>query len=158
MLGSLGVPEIIFILVLALLIFGPKRLPEIGRTVGKGLSEFRRASSEIQRTINAELALEEDPRPVQYPRRVSLTETESEAATPRTPPVGAMARGGEIDDDESEEDEMAAVLNRPLINVVDPEDAPTDAATADTADTTATAGTAAREAAEAPSSAPIEPS
>lgn len=151
MLGSLGVPEIIFILVLALLIFGPKRLPEIGRTVGKGLSEFRRASSEIQRTINAELALEEDPRPVQYPRRVSLTETETEAATPRTPPAGAMARGGEIDDDESEEDEMAAVLNRPLMNVVDPEDAPTDAATPDTAPT---ADTAPRE----PSSAPLEPS
>ncbi len=92
MLGSLGVPEIIFILVLALLIFGPKRLPEIGRTVGKGLAEFRRASSEIQRTINAELALEEEPRPTQFPRRVTIPEPDSAAPEARTPPEGALAR------------------------------------------------------------------
>lgn len=112
MLGSLGVPEIIFILVLALLIFGPKRLPEIGRTVGKGLAEFRRASSEIQRTINAELALEEDPRPVQYPRRVSLTEPEAEAAAPRTPPSGALARGATWEEDPN-------VPDGPPVDVVD---------------------------------------
>jgi TatA/E family protein of Tat protein translocase len=63
MFGSLGFPEILLILVLALLIFGPKRLPEVGRTIGKGLSEFRRASSDLKRTVNAELALDEDERP-----------------------------------------------------------------------------------------------
>ena len=42
-MGPLGVPEMLFILVLILLIFGPKRLPEVGRMVGKGLGEFRRA-------------------------------------------------------------------------------------------------------------------
>lgn len=63
MFGSLGFPEILLILVLALLIFGPKRLPEVGRTLGKGLSEFRRASTDLKRTVNAELSLEEDERP-----------------------------------------------------------------------------------------------
>ena len=63
MIGSLGVPELLFILVLALLVFGPKRLPEIGRTIGKGLAEFRRASNDLKRTINSELALEEDDLP-----------------------------------------------------------------------------------------------
>ena len=57
MFGSIGFPEILLILVLALLIFGPKRLPEVGRTIGKGLAEFRRASSDLKRTVNAELAL-----------------------------------------------------------------------------------------------------
>ena len=52
-------PELIFILVLALLIFGPKRLPEVGRTLGKGLSEFRRASNELKRSIETELNEEE---------------------------------------------------------------------------------------------------
>jgi TatA/E family protein of Tat protein translocase len=62
-MGSLGLPEIAFILILALLIFGPKKLPEIGRTVGKGMAEFRRATDELKRSLNTELALEETPTP-----------------------------------------------------------------------------------------------
>jgi TatA/E family protein of Tat protein translocase len=62
-MGPLGLPELIFILVLALLIFGPKRLPEIGRTIGKGMAEFRKASTELTRSINTELALDETPAP-----------------------------------------------------------------------------------------------
>ena len=58
---GLGVPELIFILMLALLIFGPKRLPEIGRTIGRGMSEFRKASNDLKRSINTELALDEPP-------------------------------------------------------------------------------------------------
>lgn len=58
---GLGVPELIFIMLLALLIFGPKRLPEIGRTLGRGMSEFRKASTDLKRTINVELALDEPP-------------------------------------------------------------------------------------------------
>ncbi|HYU31804.1 MAG TPA: twin-arginine translocase TatA/TatE family subunit [Thermoanaerobaculia bacterium] len=68
---GLGVPELLFILVLALLIFGPKRLPEIGRTLGRGMSEFRKASNELKRTINVELALDEQPEPPVRPYRPS---------------------------------------------------------------------------------------
>jgi sec-independent protein translocase protein TatA len=63
MFGPLGFPELVFILVLALLIFGPKRLPEIGRTIGRGMAEFRKASTELKRTINTELALDEPVAP-----------------------------------------------------------------------------------------------
>lgn len=66
---GLGVPEVIFILVLALLIFGPKRLPEIGRTLGRGMAEFRKASNDLKRTINVELALDEQPPPPVRPYR-----------------------------------------------------------------------------------------
>ena len=59
MFGSLGVPEILFILVVALLVFGPRRLPEIGRTVGKALGEFRRATTDLKRSIDTEVTLEE---------------------------------------------------------------------------------------------------
>lgn len=68
MFGSLGVPELIFIFGLALLIFGPRKLPEIGRTIGRGLSEFRKASTDLKRSINAEMIEEEirqsDPRKI----------------------------------------------------------------------------------------------
>jgi TatA/E family protein of Tat protein translocase len=57
--GSLGGPEIIFIFVLALLLFGPRKLPEIGRTVGRALSEFRRATQEFRGSLERDIALEE---------------------------------------------------------------------------------------------------
>jgi TatA/E family protein of Tat protein translocase len=87
---GLGVPELIFILVLALLIFGPKRLPEIGRTVGRGLSEFRKASNDLKRSINIELALDESPPPPAFPNRVDLPriappESQQVARTPSPP-------------------------------------------------------------------------
>lgn len=66
MFGSLGFPELIFIFLLALLIFGPKKLPELGRTLGKAMAEFRKATTDLKRTINAELIEQElreaDPR------------------------------------------------------------------------------------------------
>lgn len=55
MLGTLGTQEMIFIFLLALLLFGPKKLPEIGRTVGKALTEFRRASNELKSTFDREM-------------------------------------------------------------------------------------------------------
>jgi len=87
-MGSLGLPEMIFIFVLALLIFGPKKLPEIGRTVGKGLAEFRKASGELKRTLNAEMALDETPTPPQLrPRRV---DTSAETAAADAAPAPQM--------------------------------------------------------------------
>jgi sec-independent protein translocase protein TatA len=55
-MGPLGVPEMIFIFLLALLILGPKKLPEIGRTLGKGMAEFRRASNELRSTFEREMS------------------------------------------------------------------------------------------------------
>ena len=54
-MGNLGMPELIMILVLALLLFGPKKLPEIGKQVGKALGEFKRASNDLKRTIEDEM-------------------------------------------------------------------------------------------------------
>ena len=82
MFGPLGFPELVFILVLALLIFGPKRLPEIGRTIGRGMAEFRKASTDLKRTINTELALDE---PIQPPVRSWEPLTAPERTAPRMP-------------------------------------------------------------------------
>lgn len=54
-MGPLGFPEVLLILVLALLLFGPRRLPELGRAIGKGLAEFRRASNDLRATIEEEV-------------------------------------------------------------------------------------------------------
>jgi TatA/E family protein of Tat protein translocase len=59
MFGSIGMPELILIFVIALIIFGPRKLPELGRTLGKSLSEFRRASNDLRNTLEEEIRLDE---------------------------------------------------------------------------------------------------
>jgi sec-independent protein translocase protein TatA len=54
-MGPIGIQEMIFLFVLALLIFGPKKLPELGKSFGKGLAEFRRASNELKSTFQREM-------------------------------------------------------------------------------------------------------
>lgn len=59
---NLGFGEILLILVVALIVFGPRRLPEMGRTVGRSLREFRRAASDLRAEIESDLDVEEPPR------------------------------------------------------------------------------------------------
>src|SRR6185436_974855 len=59
MFGSLGFPEMILIFVVALIVFGPKKLPEIGRTIGKALGEFKKATDDFKSTIEREVHVEE---------------------------------------------------------------------------------------------------
>lgn len=55
MFGSIGMPELIVIFVVALLVFGPKKLPELGKSLGRGLAEFKRASDDLKKTIEDEI-------------------------------------------------------------------------------------------------------
>lgn len=52
MFGKIGLPELILILVIALIIFGPRKLPDIGRSIGRGIREFRQATTEISKTVS----------------------------------------------------------------------------------------------------------
>ena len=92
MLGPLGLPELLFILALALLIFGPKKMPEIGRTLGRGLSEFRKASNELKRTFNTEMIRDEIRQ--HDPRRI-LNEALEEPPKTKTPATSAPAPSAE---------------------------------------------------------------
>ena len=59
MFGSVGVPELIIIFTIALIIFGPRKLPELGKSLGKSLAEFKRASNELKSTLDEEIRSEE---------------------------------------------------------------------------------------------------
>jgi TatA/E family protein of Tat protein translocase len=83
---GIGMPELLVILVVALLVLGPKKLPEIARSLGRGMAEFRRASNEFTRTLSA--SLDEPPPP---PPKPSAAETKS----PVEPSVGVEKRGDE---------------------------------------------------------------
>ena len=59
MLPSVGIPEMIIILVIALIVFGPRKLPELGRSLGRSLNEFKRASNELKNTLEDEIRVED---------------------------------------------------------------------------------------------------
>ena len=59
MLPSLGFPELMIIMVIALIIFGPRKLPELGRSLGKSIGEFKKASNELKSTLEEEIRMEE---------------------------------------------------------------------------------------------------
>jgi TatA/E family protein of Tat protein translocase len=59
MFGSLGVPELLLIFAVVLIVFGPRKIPEIGRMLGKAMGEFRKATDDLKNTIEREVRLEE---------------------------------------------------------------------------------------------------
>ena len=79
MFGSIGMPELMIIFVIALIIFGPRKLPELGRSLGRSLTEFKRASNELRSTLEAEIRVEETP-PAAEPK-------EAEIRVEETPPA-----------------------------------------------------------------------
>jgi TatA/E family protein of Tat protein translocase len=73
-MGPLGVQEIIAIFLVALVLFGPKKLPELGRTLGKALSEFRRAKNELKASLETHLS--------ELEREARLSDSQSSTPTP----------------------------------------------------------------------------
>jgi Tat protein translocase TatB subunit len=74
---GIGMPELVVILVIALIVLGPKRLPEVARSLGKAMSEFKRQSSEIMDEFTAQARLDED--------------TERRTRVKPAPPAGVVA-------------------------------------------------------------------
>ena len=86
MFGSIGMPELIIIFVIALIIFGPRKLPELGRSLGKSIAEFKRASNELKSTLEEEIRMDEE-------RHASIDAMKATAAPPKAeePPVARSA-------------------------------------------------------------------
>src|SRR5438094_10666465 len=85
MFGSIGMPELIIIFVIALIIFGPRKLPELGRTLGKSLAEFKRATNELKSTLEDEIRLEEQQLQRTEAKAAAQTATQTAAATTAVP-------------------------------------------------------------------------
>jgi sec-independent protein translocase protein TatA len=82
MFGSLGMPELIVIFVIALVIFGPRKLPELGRSLGRGIAEFKKATNELQSTLEQEINADEE-------RTKAATQTAAHDDATHTPDAAA---------------------------------------------------------------------
>ena len=58
-MGPIGMPELVIIFVIALIIFGPRKLPELGKSLGRSINEFKRASNELKSTLEDEIRTED---------------------------------------------------------------------------------------------------
>ena|SRR5438309_1016564 len=112
---QLGMTEMIFIFLLALVIFGPKKLPEIGRQLGKAMNEFKRASNEFRSQLEDEI------------RQIDATEQAKKLAAPAeitgsaerltageltiAPPPEAIAHGALPEEDAAREESIAAAAS-----------------------------------------------
>ena len=94
MFGTLGGPELLLILVIALIVFGPRKLPEIGKSLGKMMVEFRRASNDFQRTIEEEVEADKLKRVIEPPAAASPAAAR-EALPQASPLPGNVPQGGE---------------------------------------------------------------
>ena len=90
-MGPIGMPEMVVIAVIALIIFGPRKLPELGKSLGKSIAEFKRASNELKNTLEDEIRTEE----LQEARK-SAQIPPTAATPPASPaPVATTAPEGE---------------------------------------------------------------
>jgi TatA/E family protein of Tat protein translocase len=87
-MGPIGFPEMLVILVVALIIFGPRKLPELGRSLGRSINEFKRASNELKSTLDEEIRAEERKAPAV--QTIAPTDP-SQLASPAAPET--VARG-----------------------------------------------------------------
>ncbi len=94
MFGTVGGPELFLIMVIALVVFGPRKLPEIGKSMGKMMAEFRKASQEFRQTIESEVEAEKirDATQIEMPR---LEGPETAPATPASTPAASASLADE---------------------------------------------------------------
>lgn len=88
-MGPIGMPELVIILVIALIIFGPRKLPELGKSLGRSLNEFKRASADLQNTLEQEIKLEE-----QKEQTTTAEQRRAESERPAVDAAGQTAAHG----------------------------------------------------------------
>lgn len=93
-IGPFGLPELLVIMAIALVIFGPRRLPELSRSLGRALAEFRKGSDDLRRSLEREIHQvdrevridDEAPRVERPAGSVSVTDEEIEESSEPSPP------------------------------------------------------------------------
>lgn len=112
MLGPIGMQELIIIFVIALIVFGPRKLPQLGKSLGRSIAEFKRASNELRNTLEDEIRVEETRKEILEPiesiqkeakdmvddiKREEKAETETETDTATATTAAANTPSAEVE-------------------------------------------------------------
>ena len=98
MFGSLGMPELVIIFVIALIVFGPRKLPELGKSLGKSLAEFKRASNELRNSLEEEIRVEEERERTPRPAPAAAPAATAPAVAEASPAPSAVSDDPYTDD------------------------------------------------------------
>ena len=107
-MGNLGWPEILIILTIALIIFGPRKLPQLGKSLGESLAQFRRASEDFKRTWEQEVEVERHR--IETPL---ITESATEASAPAEETATAQAESHSEDQPATGDEKSASTDKQP---------------------------------------------
>jgi TatA/E family protein of Tat protein translocase len=124
---SIGAPELLVILVVALVIFGPRKLPQLSRSLGKSLAEFRRHSDEFKRTWEREVELETTEKEARISEQAALPEDNSILGTGQE---RSQAVRESVDDDQAMPQARGASVDSPTTAIAVPVDSSPSQATA----------------------------
>jgi sec-independent protein translocase protein TatA len=109
MFGPIGMQELIIIFVIALIVFGPRKLPQLGKSLGKSIAEFKRASNELRSTLEEEIRVEETRREIMEPieslgreAKAMVERAEKEAERAMSEPDPAPADSAETSPQEAQ--------------------------------------------------------
>ena len=94
MFGSIGMQELIIVFVIALIIFGPRRLPDLGKSLGRSIAEFKRASNDLRNTLEEEIRVDEQ-RQATTARSTPAAAADSQAAPIPAEPTGSSTETGD---------------------------------------------------------------
>lgn len=102
MLGPIGMQELVIIFVIALIVFGPRKLPQLGKSLGRSIGEFKRASNELRSTLEQEIRVEETRKEIMEPIETISNEAKQ-----------AVERATSLDESELEADTRSATDSEP---------------------------------------------
>ena len=114
MLGPIGAQELIIIFVIALIVFGPRKLPQLGKSLGRSIGEFKRASNELRSTLEQEIRVEETRKEIMEP--IETLGNEAKEAVKKATQL-------DLDDDDLEDEPKVALEDAPTSHVTDSEKA-----------------------------------